>query len=114
MEKDLIHPEHDPSFALEIILSLAAYILQPTCRCKHCGFSRRLGRSRCHSMARLDDIWEHGQGMGRTHSEDTRLERIGRWRRSYSRVGTKTGGLEYDLSYAIWSLQAYMTCIDSS
>jgi hypothetical protein len=66
-------------------------------------------------MARLDDIRMHGQGMGRTHSEDTYLERIGRRGRSYRRVGTKRGGLEYDSNYVILVFVGiHMTCIDPS
>jgi hypothetical protein len=47
-------------------------------------------------VARIDDIEKFAKGMGRTHTENTGLELIGRRRRPSGGVGTKRGSLEYD------------------
>jgi len=61
-------------------------------------------------VARLDDIGKLWKGMGRTHSEDTHLEPIGRRRKPSGEMGAERGGSEYDSNYMILVLEEIRRC----
>jgi len=64
----------------------------------------------CWSVARLHDIGKIWKGMGRTSSQNTHLEPIGRRRRLSGEVGAERGGSEYDSNYAMLVLKEIPRC----
>jgi hypothetical protein len=64
----------------------AAHIVQFS-RGKYAGGSQSLGRSGCQLMAGFDGIRDLASGVGRTDSQDTHLEHVGRWRRPVGGMG---------------------------